>query len=267
MGADAAHQLDGNWFLRNEPKLDLTSLEEDFIVAMVGRESKRWDGDPDVEAMNEILDHHPNVLDRIGSRLLTVAIGKRGCGPAIKFLLATGVSLDIDETSYNVLHEAAWANSVDTLKSVFESGVTDATGVSRLKATYWLARQSLVDVLGCAHSGFAEMADLLLEVRCGYTPRIEIPPVTARRGTTSLQEAVSPPPLNRQGNPRKGNWLLPEKLIGPCERELRHLFSLRTLDEESTRTGSSSIDEPILGSIAQRILARRLYIGRAVLAQ
>ena len=60
--SNATQQFNGNWFLRNEPKLDLTSLETDFIVATFGQESKRWDGEPDVEAMNEILDHHPNVF-------------------------------------------------------------------------------------------------------------------------------------------------------------------------------------------------------------
>ena len=119
-----------NWFLRNEERFELSEPEIAFIVAALGPAPYRWDGEPDEERMAALLAEHPNVLERIGQRLLTVAIGKRGCGPAVRLLLAKGIALDIDETAYNVLHEAAWAGSLDTLQAVFESGAADATCVS-----------------------------------------------------------------------------------------------------------------------------------------
>ena len=198
----AIQQFHNNWFLRDKPKLELSSEEEDFITATIGPNSQRWEGNPNIDTMDQVLKRHPNVLDRIGSRLLSVAIAKKGCGSAVTFLLSNAVPLGIDETAYNVLHEAAWANSVDTLKSLFESGVTDATCVSVKKPhTGWPDNLSLM--YWAAHSGFTEMADLLLEHGVGVHHELKIQG-NGERGTTSLQEAVAPPPLNQQElRPRK----------------------------------------------------------------
>jgi len=182
----------GNWFLRNEPRLDLNDREQAFIVAALGQAPKRWDGEPDEAGMAEMLGEAPELLDRIGPRLLSVAIGMRGCGPAVKLLLGRGVALEIDRTAYNVLHEAAWAGATDTLKAVFESGASDATPVSAKKPhTGWPDNLSLM--YWAAWGGYPDLARLLIEHGVGVHHELAIKG-NGERGTTSLHEAVAPGP-------------------------------------------------------------------------
>ena len=96
-----------NWFRRNEAHLELTPAEEQLIAAALGRAPKRRSGTPDIERMKAILAAERAVLDRIGAQLLQVVIAMKGCGSAVQFLLGRGVPLEINETEYNVLHEAA----------------------------------------------------------------------------------------------------------------------------------------------------------------
>ena len=58
--------------------------------------------------MQKVLNENPQVLDRIGKLLIHVVVGMKGCGPAVTFLLDHDVPLEIDESAYNVLHEASW---------------------------------------------------------------------------------------------------------------------------------------------------------------
>ena len=127
-------------------------------MAAMGPEPKRWDGRPDVERMGEILSDNPQVLDRIGNHLLQVVVGMKGCGPAVTFLLDHGVPLEIDESAYNVLHEASWGGMCDTLRAVFESGAADATCVSVLKPHVgWPDNLSLMYWAACGgHVGYVE---------------------------------------------------------------------------------------------------------------
>ena len=166
MDANQAVSLfEQNWFLRHVEKLDLTGAERQFISAAMGPAPKRWDGEPDVRRMTEMLAAAPAVLDRIGARLVTVLIGMRGCGPAVAFLLEQGVPLEIDRTSYNVLHEAAWGGMVDTLQAVFQSGAADATCVLGREAARGVAGSPVAHVLG----------------RRGRIPRMRRTPYSARR--------------------------------------------------------------------------------------
>ena len=179
-----------NWFLRNEGRLELSESEIAFIVAALGSAPYRWDGEPDEERMTALLAEHPNVLERIGQRLLTAAIGKRGCGPAVRLLLAKGVALDIDETAYNVLHEAARRGSQDTLQAVFESGAVDATCVSAKKPQVgWPANIPLL--FWAARGGYPEVAKLLIRYGAGIHHALPIKG-NGERGRTSLHEAVAP---------------------------------------------------------------------------
>jgi len=192
----------GDWFHRNEPKPDLTATERAFIVAALGRAPRRWDGEPDAPRMADILDGHPGVLDRIGPRLLRVAIGMRGCGPTVRLLLDRGVALDIDETAYNVLHEAAWAGATDTLEAVFESGASDATPVSVKKPhTGWPDNLSLM--YWAAWGGYPDLARLLIRHGVGVHHELAIKG-NGERGTTSLHEAVAPGPW-ADDNPLRSN--------------------------------------------------------------
>ena len=191
MGTTAAVKLfHNNWFRRNEEHLELTPAEGQLITAALGQAPKRWSGAPDVERMAEILADEPAVLDRIGAQLLQVVIGMKGCGAAVQLLLDRGVPLEINETEYNVLHEAAWGGMADTLRAVFESGAADATGVSVLKPhTGWPDNLSLMYWAACG--GHAEVAKLLIRYGVGVHHELPIKG-NGERGTTSLQEAVAP---------------------------------------------------------------------------
>ena len=182
----------GNWFQRNQPKLNLTDGERAFIVAALGQAPKRWDGDPDEPGMVEMLAEAPDLLDTIGSRLLNVAIGMRGCGPTVALLLERGVGLDIDKSAYNVLHEAAWAGATDTLEAVFESGASDATPVSVKKPhTGWPDNVSMM--YWAAWGGYPDLARLLIAHGVGIHHELPIKG-NGERGTTTLHEAVAPGP-------------------------------------------------------------------------
>ena len=185
----AVAEFRGNWFLRDEAKPDLTPAEQELIGAAMGPAPERWDGQPDVARMRETVAAEPAVLERIGSSLLTVVIGKRGCGPAAAFLLAHDVPLAIDHAAYNVLHEAAWASAADTLRAVFESGAADATGVSVRPHTGW--PDNLPLMYWAAWGGYPEVARLLIEYGAGVHHELPIRG-NGERGTTSLQEALAP---------------------------------------------------------------------------
>ena len=185
-----------NWFRRNEAHLELTPAEEQFIAAAMGLAPQRWSGAPDVERMEEILAAERAVLDRIGAQLLQVVIAMKGCGSAVQFLLDRGVSLDVNETEYNVLHEAAWGDMTDTLRAVFESGAADATGVSvRKPHTGWPDNLSLM--YWAAWGGHAKLAKLLIQYGVGRHHELPIKG-NGERGTTSLQEAAAPSHWEKQ---------------------------------------------------------------------
>ena len=171
-------------------KLDLTPEEESFIDTAIGEGQGRWDGNPDFQRMKEIFEENPSAFTRIGSRLLQIAIGKRGCGPTVAFLIDNGVHLDIDDTAYNVLHEATWANAVDSLKNVFESRFIDATCVSVKKPHIgWPDNLSLM--YWAAYGGYPELARFLIKYGVAVHHELKIEG-NGERGTTALQEAVAP---------------------------------------------------------------------------
>ena len=187
---DALSQFRNNWFVRNEEAPTLDDAEAAFVRAALGAAPKRWDGAPDDARMAALLAEHPNVLERIGERLLVVAIGKRGCGSAVRLLLAHGVHLELDASTYNVLHEAAWAGAEDTLRAVFESGVADATCVSVKKPHVgWPDNLSLM--YWAAQGGFTEVAELLIRHGVGKHHALPIKG-NGERGYTSLHEAAAP---------------------------------------------------------------------------
>ena len=201
----------GNWFARDAAKLDMTDVERRFIAATLGAQPKRWQADPDVAAMARILAAHPRVLDRIGERLLVVAIGMRGCGAAVALLLNCGVALTIDNTAYNVLHEAAWAGAEDTLRAVFEAGVADATCVSvRKPHVGWPDNLSLMYWAACR--GRPSIARLLIAHGVGMHHEREIKG-NGERGTTSLHEALAPSPGDRDPALAEGKRAVARLLI------------------------------------------------------
>ncbi len=182
-----------DFFARDEPKLELHEVERDMIVAALGERPQQWQGYPEPARMAEILQTQPNVLDRIGPRLLNTIIGIKGCGPAIEFLLNQGVPFRMAQDVYNPMHEGAWCDAVDSLRALFESGIIDATCVSVEKPHLgWPANISLM--YWAAYRGSVDMAQLLIAY--GVGKHHELPMKSnGERGVTSLQEAVSPPKL------------------------------------------------------------------------
>lgn len=209
--AQAVSLFEKNWFLRHEEKLYLTAAEREFITASMGPAPKRWDGEPDIGRMTEVLSAEPHVLDRIGTRLLQVLIGMRGCGPAVAFLRKHGAALEINRSSYNVLHEAAWGGMVDTLRAVFESGAADATCVSvRKPHVGWPDNLSLM--YWAASGGYPDCARLFIQYGAGVHHELPIRG-NGERGTTSLQEAVAPGPGEEEGSRREGRLAVARILI------------------------------------------------------
>ncbi len=167
---DALALFRGDWFLRNEQMPALTDAEQALVRAALGPVPQRWDGSPDVARMAAILADRPRTLEHIGSHLLTVLVRTRGCGDAVRLLLSRGVALEFDETAYNALHEAAWADAVDTLEAVFESGVANATCVAAKKPhTGWPDNLSLM--YWAAWGGYPQLARLLLRYGRRHSPR------------------------------------------------------------------------------------------------
>ncbi len=200
-----------NWFLREVQSPEITQAEGRFIEAAIGLDPGRWDGHPDLSRMAGILSEHPTVLNRIGSHLLTVVVGMRGCGGAVSFLLDRGVSFHIDPAAYNVLHEAAWAGSADTLEAVFTSGAADATPVSVEKPhTGWPANLSLM--YWAAWGGFPDVARLLIAYGVGKHHELPIKG-NGERGETSLHEAAAP-----------GHWGDDDSLRNQGKREVARML-------------------------------------------
>ena len=189
-----------NWFLREAQLPDVNQAEARLIEAAMGPNPGRWDGQPDLARMTVTLAEYPKVLDRIGAHLLAAVVGMRSCGGAVSFLLDRGVPFNIDTRSYNVLHEAAWAGSLDTLEAVFSSGAADATPVSVEKPhTGWPANLSLM--YWAAWGGFPEVARLLIDYGVGKHHELPIKG-NGERGVTSLHEAVAPGPWGDDDSPR-----------------------------------------------------------------
>ena len=189
---DAVELFLSNWFLRNLHRPDLTLAEQELVRAAMGRNPRRWEAQAAPDRMVELIGANPDVLRGIGDRLLSVLVGMRGAGPAVRVLLDKGVRLELDESEYNVLHEAAWAGATDTLRELFEARMFDATPVSvRKPHTGWPDNLSLM--YWAAWGGYADLARLLIAHGAGVHHELPIKG-NGERGTTSLQEAVAPGP-------------------------------------------------------------------------
>ena len=188
----AAHLFLGNWFYRHQERLVLTSEEIELIVATLGPKPKKWDGKctPNVDGMKRCLESNPRVLERIGSRLLSLVVAYPGGGPAVKLLIDDGVRLKFDPMEYNVLHEAAHSGAADTIKVVFESGMCDATSISVEKPhTGWPSNLSLL--YWAAWGGYPQFATVCLDHGAAVNLELQIVG-NGERGTTVLHESVAP---------------------------------------------------------------------------
>ncbi len=180
-----------NWYPKDRETFDLTSAEEQFIAASIGTERRNWVGTPDIGRMEAILADELDVLNRIGSILLhRLLLNRRGCGPAIKFMMDHGIALDLDPTEYNNFFDAVYMGAMDVAETVFESGAADATGVSVLKPHVgWPDNTSML--FWAATSGHVDMVKLLLKYGAGIHHELPIKG-WGEKGATSLQVAAAP---------------------------------------------------------------------------
>ena len=181
-----------HWTIGDAEPPELTANEQLLIAAAAGEHPKRWDAvhSPDVELVREILAEDPTALDRIGEHLLNAVIDKRGCGEVARLLLDRGTPFEIEQDSYNVLHNAAYRGASDTLQAVFESGKADATCVSVEKPHVgW--PDNLTLMYWAAVPGRVEVARLLIQYGVGVHHELPIKG-NGERGTTSLHEALAP---------------------------------------------------------------------------
>ncbi len=190
---DPIRRFQSDFFHRDEPHHELSEPERGMIIAAIGVSPGQWQGFPNPQRMSEILSQHPRVLETIGPRLLNTIIGMKGCGPAIAFLLEHNVPFRMAQDVYNTMHEAAWADAVDSLQALFEAGVVDATCVSVKKPHVgWPDNISLM--YWAAYRGSVPLTSLLIKYGVGKHHELRIKS-NGERGETSLQEAVSPPKL------------------------------------------------------------------------
>ena len=180
-----------NWYPEDLEPFELTSAEQRFIAAAIGGVRRNWVGDPDPGRMAEILAAEPAVLDHIGSILLhRLLLNRRGCGPAVGFMLENGAALELDSTRYNTLFDAVYVGALDVVRTVFESGAADATGIALLKPHVgWPDNTSML--FWAAANGHADMVKLLLEYGAGKHHELPIRG-WGERGSTSLQVAAAP---------------------------------------------------------------------------
>ena len=96
--------------------------------------------------MAALVERHPSLLETIGPAVLNIAAFRRGCAPALEFLLDRGLVFSVaEESEYDIVHEAAWAVSTDNLRILLERGMADAK--QHLEPAHRLARQRLPPLL------------------------------------------------------------------------------------------------------------------------
>ncbi len=190
----------------SEHERPLTPLEEEFVDAAVRRASDRWTGECDVERMAALVERHPSLLETIGPAVLNITAYRRGCAPALEFLLDRGLVFSVaehrakggKESEYDIVHEAAWAGSTDNLRILLERGMADAKSTSNphtgwpdnVSLLYWAARQ------GVGERGGVALTKLLL--KHGADPEVKFKG-NGERGCTALQEACVYGRSNRDG--------------------------------------------------------------------
>ena len=191
----------------SEHERPLTPLEEEFVDAAVRRASDRWTGECDVERMAALVERHPSLLETIGPAVLNITAYRRGCAPALEFLLDRGLVFSVaehrakggKESEYDIVHEAAWAGSTDNLRILLERGMADAKSTSN-PHTGWPDNVSLLywpaALQGVGERGGVALTKLLL--KHGADPEVKFKG-NGERGCTALQEACVYGRSNRDG--------------------------------------------------------------------
>ena len=191
----------------SEHERPLTPAEEEFVDAAVRHTSDRWSGECDVERMAALVERHPSLLETIGPAVLNIAAFRRGCAPALEFLLDRGLVFSVaehrarggKESEFDIVHEAAWAVSTDNLRILLERGMADPRSTSN-PHTGWPDNVSLLYWPAALHNVGGRdgepLTRLLLEH--GADPEVKFKG-NGERGCTALQEACVYGRSNRDG--------------------------------------------------------------------
>lgn len=182
------------------PKSDIADImldrpEVDLIKAVLRSMPGNWSLNVDMDAVKAIYVQHPNVLARIGERLLDIVVGRTGGAEIVAFLLIHDVPANFDELSYNPIHEGAWAGAATTLEALFKHSDVDATGISVKKPhTGW--PDNLPLLYWPSHQGRLDVAKVLMAHGGGKHLELQIKG-NGERGTTVLHEALVAADMNR----------------------------------------------------------------------
>lgn len=168
----------------------LTDAETRFIL-YAARDQRGATARCEVDRMEALLRHRPELIKTVGPAALHAAIQFRGTESAVKLLVDRGVrSCDLGPGQVSPLHMAVRNDNLEGLEILLKAGAGDAKcveeqsneeGVSNISLLYWVAHLGLR----------SDFVDLLL--RHKVDPSIG-PDGNGERGTTILHEAVAPPP-------------------------------------------------------------------------
>ncbi|MYI98270.1 MAG: ankyrin repeat domain-containing protein [Gemmatimonadetes bacterium] len=169
----------------------LTSLENQFLRATAHDATDLSHASCDVPRMKALLKESPSLLETVGSVALSMAASYHGTHEAVRFLLDRGIYQFYDcETGLDRKHQhepvtkAFYHGNFNTLRTVFEAGVTDASVISTSHVG-WPANTSL---LFWAVGRPVEYTEFALEY--GADPEAPFSG-NGERGNTPLQEAAA----------------------------------------------------------------------------
>jgi hypothetical protein len=178
----------------------MTDLERQFAIATAHDAIDDHHASCDVSRMRALLKTQPSLLDTVGPLALSMAATYFGTRDTVVFLLERGVRTLYDcstglarKGAHEPISGAFYYGNFQTLKTLFEAGVTDAS-FANLPWIAWpdktsLLRMSIYQPLEYARFALKYGADV-----------DEVLPFNEERGNTALQNAVARP-----------EWFTPER--------------------------------------------------------
>ena len=168
-----------------------TSLEKQFLTAAAHGATGLCHASCDVPRMEALLRERPALLESVGSAALSMAVSYFGTCDAVRFLLDRGVREFYDcETGLYRKHQhepatkAFYHGNFETLRAVFEAGVSNASVISTSHVG-WPANTSLLFWAVGRPVEYTEFA-----LAYGADPEASFLG-NGERGNTPLQEAAA----------------------------------------------------------------------------
>ncbi len=184
----------------------MTDRERRFAIASAHDAADECHATCHVARMRSLLREQPSLLDTVGSLALAMACTYHGTHDAVVFLLERGVRTLYDcETglagkgNHEAVSGAFYCGNFQTLRTLFEAGVTDAS-FANLPWISWPHKTTLLRMSIYRPLEYARFA-----LEHGADPDEELP-FEEESGRTALQNAVAPP-MGGAGLP----WHNPER--------------------------------------------------------